>query len=106
MFGQFGHFFKYAKEKCDHPYPLERYANEVKRLLNVIDIHLEDKNFMVNEEYTIADIAIFPWVNCLIEFYQASDYLQLSHYKNVQKWLKTCNQRAAVKIGSKVCSDI
>lgn len=105
MFGQFGHFYKYAKDKCEHPYPLERYTNETKRLLNVLNTRLEGRSYLVNEEYTIADITIFPWVNCLSEFYEADGYLELSSFKNVNNWLKSCNDRPASIIGRKVCSD-
>ena len=60
MFGQFGHFFKYAVEKCDHPYPLERYTTESKRILQVLEKHLESRQFLVGEQYTIADMSIVP----------------------------------------------
>ncbi len=103
MFGQFGHFFKYAKEKCEHPYPLERYTNEVKRLLSVIDKRLEGREYLVTE-YSIADIATFPWVNCLTEFYNADKVLNLESYSNVKAWVDRCNKRPAVIIGRKVCS--
>lgn len=105
MFGQFGHFFKYAGEKCDHPYPTERYTNEAKRLLKVLDDRLEGREYIVNEQYTIADISIFPWVNCLSEFYKADDQLGLDDFKNVHRWLNTCNSKPATEVGRKVCSD-
>lgn len=104
MFGQFGHFFKYAKDKCTDPYPLQRYSTEVKRLLRVIDTHLEGREFMIAGEYTIADIAIFPWVNCLDVFYNAKDFLELENYLNVKRWLNNCLSRPAVIKGMKVCS--
>lgn len=104
MFGQFGHFYKYAADQCDHNYPKERYTNEAKRLLKVLDDHLANKQFIVNEEYTIADMAIFPWVNCLSEHYHAQDFLHLSDYKNVLSWLERCNSRPAVAKGRVVCS--
>lgn len=103
MFGQFGHFYKYATEKCEHPYPKERYTNEVKRLLAVLDTRLNDKDYIVGSEYSIADIAIFPWVSCLDVFYGAAQHLDLASYKNVQRWMKICQSRPASISGSKVC---
>ncbi len=103
MFGQFGHFFKYAKENCDHPYPLERYTKETKRLLAVLDKRLEGRTYLVGEEYSIADISIFPWVGCLDLFYKASKALELDAYKNVNAWYKRCSEKPASIKGSKVC---
>ncbi len=103
MFGQFGHFFRYATEQCDHPYPVERYTNETKRLLEVLDKKLQGQDFIANNQYSIADIAIFPWVNCLTEFYEAGDALNMNRFKNVNRWLTTCLERPAVKKGMKVC---
>ena len=106
MFGQFGHFFKYAKDRCLDPYPLERYTTEAKRLLTLLDIRLANREWIVGEAYSIADIAIFPWVECLGQFYSAGEQLQLSEYSNVQEWLKRCLARPAVQRGMTVCSDI
>src|SRR5690606_38540074 len=88
MFGQFGHFFKYAKDKCNHPYPLERYANETRRLLAVLEKRLEGRTFLVGEQYTIADMSITPWVATLDQFYQAADHLRLSEFPLVQQWVE------------------
>ena len=106
MFGQFGHFFKYAKDRCLDPYPLERYTTEAKRLLTLLDSRLANREWIVGEAYSIADIAIFPWVECLGQFYNAGEQLQLSEYSNVQEWLKRCLARPAVQRGMTVCSDI
>ncbi len=103
MFGQFGHFYKYAKAKCDHPYPIERYSTEAKRLLAVLDKQLEGKDYLVGNEYSIADIATFPWVGCLDWGYNAKDFLQLNQYKNVMEWYKRCSERPAAQRGAKVC---
>ena len=103
MFGQFGHFLRYATEACDHPYPVERYTKETKRLLDVLDKQLDGQNFIANNQYSIADIAIFPWVNCLTEFYKAGDLLEMSQFKNVNRWLAVCLARPAVQKGMKVC---
>ena len=106
MFGQFGHFFKYAPDKCPHPYPLERYTIETKRLLQLLESHLQDRVWLVGEDYSIADIAIFPWVNTLATFYLAEEYLNLHAYPMVHEWLQRCLARPAVKRGMDVCSDI
>ncbi|EQC45706.1 glutathione binding-like protein [Bacteriovorax sp. Seq25_V] len=104
MFGQFGHFYKYAGEKCTHPYPVERYTNETKRLLGVVDKRLEGRTFLVGEEYSIADMAIFPWVLCLDKFYNASEYLGLNDFKNIKGWLERILSRDATQRGLTVCS--
>lgn len=104
MFGQFGHFYVYAKEQCEHPYPLERYSLEVKRLLAVLDKRLEGRTFLINNEYSIADIATFPWVGCLDQFYKAGDILGLDDFKHVQQWYQRCASRPAAIAGAKVCT--
>ncbi|HYQ02973.1 MAG TPA: glutathione S-transferase N-terminal domain-containing protein [Polyangiaceae bacterium] len=101
MFGQFGHFFKYAREKCDHPYPLERYTNEAKRLLGVLNHELSDKEYLIGE-YTIADIATAPWVNGLAANYGAGDVLPLSEFPHVKSWLERIISRPAYQVGKNV----
>ena len=102
MFGQFGHFFKYAKDKCDHPYPLERYTNEAKRLLGVLNTRLSERAFLV-DDYSIADIATFPWVNALgAGGYGAADIFPLSEYPHVQAWLERCTSRPSFQVGKDV----
>lgn len=103
MFGQFGHFYKYAKENCEHPYPVERYAKETRRLLAVLDQRLEGRTYLVGDAYSIADIATFPWVGCLDLFYEASKGLELNSFKNVYEWYKRCSERPASIKGAKVC---
>ncbi len=103
MFGQFGHFYKYWKAACDHPYPVERYTKEAKRLLWVLDTQLAGNNYLINNTYSIADIATFPWVDALTTFYGARETLGLDWYKNVDKWLKTCLKRPAVQRWMNVC---
>ncbi len=102
MFGQFGHFFKYAGDKCDHPYPVERYTNEAKRLLAVLENRLEGRDYIV-DEYSIADIAIFPWVLCLDKFYNGGEQLELSKFTKVQSWLDRCLDKPATQRGLNVC---
>lgn len=101
MFGQFGHFFKYARDKCDHPYPLERYTNEARRLLGVLDHELSDKEYLIGE-YTIADIATVPWVNGLSVSYGASDVLRLSEFSHVKAWVDRIVSRPAYQAGKDV----
>ena len=101
MFGQFGHFFKYARDKCDHPYPLERYTNEARRLLGVLNQELSDKEYLIGE-YTIADIATVPWVNGLSAGYGAGDVLPLAEFPHVQAWVERIVERPAYRIGKDV----
>ena len=103
MFGQFGHFFKYAVDKCDHPYPLERYTTEAKRILTVLDKHLEGRTYLVGEQYTIADMATVPWVNGVRVHYKAEDKLELNKYKNVNAWVQRIIDRPKTKAGMAVC---
>jgi glutathione S-transferase len=101
MFGQFGHFFKYARDKCDHPYPLERYTNEAKRLLGVLDHELSQQDYLIGE-FTIADIATFPWVNALGVSYGAGEVLPMADFPHVQAWLARCTARPSFLIGKDV----
>ena len=101
MFGQFSHFFKYARDKCDHPYPLERYSNEAMRLLGVLETELSDKQYLIGE-YTIADIATVPWVNALSVSYGAADVLHLSEFPRVKAWVDRVTLRPAYQIAKDV----
>lgn len=103
MFGQFGHFFKYARDKCDHPYPLERYTNEAKRLLGVIEKRLDGRDFIIDAGYTIADMAIFPWVLCLKKFYHGEEQLSLNSFPKVLAWMERCMARPLTAKGLDVC---
>lgn len=104
MFGQFGHFYKYAKEKCEHPYPVERYATETKRLLKVMDTQLEKTKFIASDDLSIADFSIAPWVKGLDQFYKASDFLSLNEYKNVSRWMNEIWSRPGFQKGAEVCA--
>ena len=104
MFGQFGHFYKYAGEKCEHPYPTERYATEAKRLLKVLDTRLGSTGFLVGSEMSIADIATAPWVVCLDRFYKAREKLELDSFKNVEAWVGAFMDRPKVQVGMEVCA--
>ena len=103
MFGQFGHFYKHARAKCDHPYPLERYATETKRLLGVMDRRLAQSPYLAGAAYSIADVATVTWVNALTEFYGAGELLELNAVPNVTKWRDQILARPAVQRGMAVC---
>lgn len=99
MFGAFGHFHTYGKDNCDHPYPEERFATETKRILKILDERLQNQTYMVGDDYSIADIAIFPWIIWLDVFYKASEQLSLDSFVSVNKWLELCKNREATKRG-------
>lgn len=100
--GGFGHFYNYAPEKFE--YPIERFSMEVKRQLDVLDKHLENNTYLCGDEYTIADMAIWPWYGVLAEggLYDAAEYLDVNSYKNLQRWTQQIANRPAVKRGRKV----
>lgn len=100
--GGFGHFYAYAPEKFE--YPINRFAMEVKRQLDVLDQHLASNQFMAGDEYTIADIAIWPWYGGLVLGWQynAAEFLDVASYKNVVRWAEEIWARPAVKRGRMV----
>ncbi|CAJ1444888.1 unnamed protein product [Effrenium voratum] len=99
--GGFGHFFNYAPIKIE--YAINRYAMETKRLLDVLDKHLGEgnKKYVCGDQYTIADMAIWPWIGWLVDgkLYGAGEFLQVEEYKNVCAWSKRIGERPAVKRG-------
>lgn len=97
--GGFGHFYAYAPEKFE--YSIERFTMEVKRQLDVLDRHLDKNKYMCGDEYTIADIAIWPWYGALVQnkVYDAAEFLQTHTYKNLVRWTEEIANRAAVKRG-------
>ncbi len=97
--GGFGHFYAYAPEKFK--YPLDRFTMETKRQLDVLDKHLEKNKFIAGEEYTIADMAIFPWYGLLAKgtLYDAAEFLSVHEYKNVIRWADELLSRKAVLKG-------
>lgn len=97
MFGQFGHFKKYAGDACDHPYPLERYRDESKRLLGVLEERLKDREHILGADYSICDIAIWPWLRGAAEFYEAVDDLEMKSHERTWDWLQRCSARPASK---------
>jgi GST-like protein len=100
--GGFGHFYAYAPEKFE--YPINRFAMEVKRQLDVLDKHLENNRYMCGDQYTIADIAIWPWYGALVEnkVYEAAEFLEAHTYKNLIRWTQEVGAREAVKRGKMV----
>jgi GST-like protein len=97
--GGFGHFYAYAPEKFE--YPIDRFSMEVKRQLDVLDKLLSDRTYICNEQYTIADIAIWSWYGALVlgRLYGAEEFLDVKSYKNVVVWANLINERPAVKRG-------
>lgn len=100
--GGFGHFYAYAPTKQE--YPINRYAMEVKRQMDVLDRRLADSEFIAGADYTIADMAIWPWYGALAKglVYDAGEFLQVQDYKNVQRWTDQLAKRPAVKRGRMV----
>lgn len=97
--GGFGHFYAYAPEKWQ--YPIDRYTMEVKRQLDVLNRELAEHQFLGGNEYTIADMAAWPWYGALCKglLYEAGEFLQVQSYEHVQRWTQEINARPAVKRG-------
>jgi GSH-dependent disulfide-bond oxidoreductase len=99
MFGQVGFFHKFAGKEFEDKRPRDRYVAEARRLLGVLDRRLADRPWLTGEDYTIADIATFPWVNNLIGFYGAGELVAFSEFTNVERALKAFLARPAVARG-------
>jgi GST-like protein len=97
--GGFGHFYAYAPTKIE--YAIDRFAMETKRQLDVLDRRLGESRFLAGDDYTIADIAVWPWYGGLAKglLYGAGEFLSVKDYKNVQRWADTIGARPAVKRG-------
>ena len=100
--GGFGHFFHYAPEKIE--YCIDRFTMETKRLLDVLDQRLEHHQYLCGDDYTIADIAAWPWYGNLVlgRLYDAAEFLSVADYKNVIRWAHAIDQRQAVQRGKMV----
>jgi GSH-dependent disulfide-bond oxidoreductase len=100
--GGFGHFYAYAPVKIK--YCIDRFAMEVKRQLDLLDKHLANNQYICGDEYTIADIAIWPWYSGVLsnEAYEAAEFLDVKSYTSLQRWAKEIAQREAVIRGRKV----
>ena len=99
MFGQLGFFHKFAGKEYEDKRPRDRYVAESKRLLGVLDKHLEGRDWIMGAEYTIADIAVFPWVRNLVGFYEAGDLVGFADFQNVARVLAAFVARPAVARG-------
>ncbi|MES2192361.1 MAG: glutathione-dependent disulfide-bond oxidoreductase [Pseudomonadota bacterium] len=100
--GGFGHFYAYAPAKFE--YPINRYAMEVKRQLDVLDRHLAEHHYLAGDEYTIADMAVWPWYGNVVKglAYGAGEFLSVHEYKNVLRWTDEIALRPAVQRGRMV----
>ncbi len=100
--GGFGHFYAYAPTKIE--YAIDRFAMEAKRQLDVLDRRLAETEYLAGSDYTIADIAVWPWYGGLAKglLYEAEEFLQVQEYKNLQRWADAIWQRPAVKRGRMV----
>jgi GST-like protein len=100
--GGFGHFYAYAPEKWE--YPINRYAMEVKRQLDLLDKNLADRAYLCGDEYNISDMAVYPWYGAAVlhNIYDAAEFLDVTSYKNVVRWAKEIEERPAVKRGRRV----
>ncbi|MGD8107889.1 glutathione-dependent disulfide-bond oxidoreductase [Pantoea sp. FN0302] len=97
--GGFGHFYHYAPEKIE--YAINRFAMEAKRQLDVLDRQLAQHRYIAGEEYSIADMAIWPWYGVLVQggLYEAAEFLDAASYKNLQRWAQEIGERPAVQRG-------
>ena len=100
--GGFGHFYAYAPTKIE--YAIDRYAMEVKRQLDVLDQRLAQSPYLAGDEYTIADMAVWPWYGTLVkgQLYEAGEFLQVQAYTHVLRWTNQIAQRPAVQRGRRV----
>lgn len=99
--GGLGHFYAYAPFKME--YPINRFAMETKRQLHVLDTHLATNQYMVGDDYTIADMAIWPWYGAIMrDAYSAQEFLSVHEYKNLDRWVDLVGGRVAVKRGRMV----
>jgi len=99
MFGQFGFFYRFAGRAIEDKRPLNRYRDETRRLLDVLEQRLDGRRWIMGNDYTIADIALFPWVRSAKIVYEASEVLGLDRMKNVNDWLDRAIARPASQKG-------
>ena len=102
MFGQLGFFHKFAGREIEDKRPLERYRNESKRLLGVIETRLEGRDWIMGEDFTIADISLLGWVRNLVGFYGAGELMEFDSFKRVPAWLERGLARPAVQRGLEI----
>ena len=99
MFGQIGFFHKFAGAAFEDKRPRDRYINEAARLFGIMEKHLENRKYFVGEEYSIADLALWPWVRTIDGYYDAGELIGTDKYPNVREWFKRCEARPASQIG-------
>lgn len=104
MFGQVGFFTKFGGKDFEDKRPRDRYVNESRRLLGVLDKHLANRAWIMGDDYTIADIATFPWIRNLVGFYGAGDLVGIQDFPNVNRVLNTFVARPAVQKGLNIPS--
>ena len=104
MFGQYGFFARYGGKDIESPLPRERYRAESVRLLGVLEERLEERTWIMGDEYTIADIATFPWVRGAKVFYEAEEAFEMRSRPNVMAWLERCIDRPASRRGLEIPS--
>ncbi len=102
MFGQLGFFHKFAGRNIDDKRPLERYRDESKRLIGVLDKRLEGRQWIMDDDFTIADVSLLGWVRNLIGFYEAGELVGFSSFRNVARWLEQGLARPAVQRGLEI----
>ena len=99
LFGLLGFFYKAAGKAMEDKRPLERYANESKRLVGVLEGRLKDRQWIMGDEYTIADVAIFPWLRTLRDYYEADELIGFADFPAASAWLDRCIERPASQKG-------
>src|SRR5579859_6433834 len=102
MFGQVGYFFKFAGKEIEDKRPLERYRAESQRLLEVLETRLTGRKWIMDDEFTIADVSLIGWVRNLIGFYGAREIVEYDRLKHVPEWLERCLARPAVDRGLQI----
>ena len=102
MFGQYGSFARFGGKDVESPVPRERYRAESVRLLRVLEGQLEGCDYLVGDEYSIADIASFPWVRGAKTFYEAEEAFEMASMPNVAAWLERCTARPAAARGLEI----
>ncbi len=99
MFGQLGFFYKFAGKEIEDKRPLQRYVDESKRLLKVLNDRLADRQWIMGDDYSIADISLLGWVRCLVDFYQAGELVNYDQFKHIPDWLSRGLARPASQRG-------
>ncbi|MEZ5791145.1 MAG: glutathione binding-like protein [Nitratireductor sp.] len=102
MFGQFGFFHKFGGKEMTDKTAFNRYRDESRRLLGVLDNRLDGRDHVMGTAYTIADIATWPWVATMIGFYEAADIMEMQNFPNVTRWLDACMSRPASQKAVKI----